>query len=74
MHAALNRDGTTGSDKRLSALSRMKLRQHAWPGNVRELKDCIERAFIVADTTLELAPLIQSAAREDGVSEPKMAE
>jgi DNA-binding NtrC family response regulator len=46
--------------KRLSALSRMTLKQHTWPGNVRELKNCIERAFILGDQTLELAPLIQN--------------
>ena len=49
-----------------SALARMTLKQHPWPGNVRELKNCIERAFILGDTVLELAPLIQSAARRDG--------
>jgi transcriptional regulator with PAS, ATPase and Fis domain len=50
------------TQKRLSALSRMTLKQHTWPGNVRELKNCIERAFILGDQTLELAPLIQNAA------------
>jgi len=47
------------TEKRLSAIARMMLKQHAWPGNVRELKNCIERAFILGDQTLELAPLIQ---------------
>jgi DNA-binding NtrC family response regulator len=56
--ADLNARG--GTQKRLSALARMTLRQHAWPGNVRELKNCIERAYILGDTTLELAPLIHS--------------
>jgi DNA-binding NtrC family response regulator len=51
------------SQKRLSAMARMTLKQHTWPGNVRELKNCIERAFILGDQTLELAPLIQNAAR-----------
>jgi DNA-binding NtrC family response regulator len=32
--------------------------------NVRELKNCIERAFILGDAVLELAPLIQSVSRE----------
>src|SRR5450755_1376871 len=50
------------TQKRLSALARMTLKQHTWPGNVRELKNCIERAFILADQTLELAPLIQNPA------------
>jgi len=53
----------SGTQKRLSAASRMTLKQHAWPGNVRELKNCIERAFILCDQTLELAPLIQHVAR-----------
>src|SRR6204780_5818228 len=51
------------TQKRLSAHARMTLKQHSWPGNVRELKNCIERAFILGDTVLELAPLIQNAGR-----------
>jgi DNA-binding NtrC family response regulator len=39
----------------------LTLKQHSWPGNVRELKNCIERAFILGDNTLDLAPLIQSS-------------
>src|SRR6202048_1093188 len=58
---ALNVQSRT--QKRLSAMARMTLKQHTWPGNVRELKNCIERAFILGDQTLELAPLIQNAAR-----------
>ncbi len=46
----------------------MTLKQHSWPGNVRELKNCIERAFILGDSVLELAPLIQSAARSEQAS------
>jgi DNA-binding NtrC family response regulator len=48
------------TQKRLSAHARMTLKQHSWPGNVRELRNCIERAFILGDTVLELAPLIQN--------------
>jgi DNA-binding NtrC family response regulator len=58
--AELNAQGRT--QKRLSAVARMTLKQHTWPGNVRELKNCIERAFILGDQTLELAPLIQNLA------------
>ncbi len=47
------------TQKRFSALAPMPLRQHTWLGNVREFKNCIERAFILADHTLELVPLIQ---------------
>lgn len=49
-----------GTHKQLTAHSRMTLKQHSWPGNVRELRNCIERAFILGDQALELAPLIQS--------------
>lgn len=55
-----------GTQKRLSALARMTLRQHTWPGNVRELRNCIERAFILADHTLELVPLIQNPRASGG--------
>jgi two-component system response regulator HydG len=63
--AELNAQGRT--QKRLSALARMMLKQHSWPGNVRELKNCIERAYILGDATLELSPLIQSTALAKGV-------
>ncbi|MEP6548579.1 MAG: sigma-54 dependent transcriptional regulator [Gammaproteobacteria bacterium] len=59
--AELNLLGRT--QKRLSALARMTLKQHSWPGNVRELKNCVERAYILGDTVVELAPLIQGGAR-----------
>jgi DNA-binding NtrC family response regulator len=54
------------TQKRLSALARMTLKQHSWPGNVRELKNCVERAFILGDDFLELAPLIQAGAAARG--------
>jgi len=57
------------TQKRLSALARMTLRQHPWPGNVRELKNCIERAFILGDNVLELAPLMQGPVH-DGERRP----
>jgi two-component system response regulator HydG len=53
------------TQKRLSAHSRMTLTQHSWPGNVRELRNCIERAFILGDNVLELAPLIQNGGRSE---------
>ena len=55
----LNAQGRT--QKRLSALARMMLKQHTWPGNVRELKNCIERAYILGDTVLDLAPMLPGA-------------
>jgi DNA-binding NtrC family response regulator len=59
--AELNAEAMT--QKRLSAHARMTLLQHSWPGNVRELKNCIERAFILGDSVLELAPLIQNGTQ-----------
>jgi two-component system, NtrC family, response regulator HydG len=53
------------SHKRLSAAAGFTLTQHSWPGNVRELRNCIERAFILADVTLELKPLIQNSAERE---------
>jgi DNA-binding NtrC family response regulator len=64
------------TQKRLSALARMTLKQHSWPGNVRELKNCIERAFIMSDGVLELAPLIQNTALRgpESASAPRRGE
>jgi two-component system response regulator HydG len=63
-HFLAGLNAQAGTQKRLSALARMLLRQHAWPGNVRELKNCIERAFILGDVVLDLAPMIPGAARD----------
>ena len=57
--AELNARGNT--QKAFSAASRAMLTQHNWPGNVRELKNCVERAFILCDAELELAPLISES-------------
>jgi DNA-binding NtrC family response regulator len=59
-----------GTHKQLTANSRMTLKQHNWPGNVRELKNCIERAFILGDQVLELAPLIQATAAHPRGADP----
>jgi DNA-binding NtrC family response regulator len=65
--AELNAQSMT--QKRLSAHARMTLIQHSWPGNVRELKNCIERAFILGDSVLELAPLIQARSEQSSVAQ-----
>jgi DNA-binding NtrC family response regulator len=59
-----------GTRKVFSAHSRLTLKQHSWPGNVRELRNCIERAFILGDQTLDLAPLIQSTASAARTADP----
>ncbi len=64
--ADLNAQART--QKRLSALARMTLKQHSWPGNVRELKNCIERAFVLGDAVLDLTPLLPGAARDGNSS------
>ena len=64
-HFLAELNAQAGTQKRLTALARMTLRQHSWPGNVRELSNCVERAFILADQSLELAPLIQHGGARD---------
>lgn len=53
-----------GTAKRFAPGTEEKLCTHAWPGNVRELKNCIQRAYIMADHTITidtLAPLQQTS-------------
>lgn len=49
----LNDDGNTA--KEFSAASRQFLHAYAWPGNVRELKNLVQRAYLLADESLDLA-------------------
>jgi DNA-binding NtrC family response regulator len=63
-HFLAGLNSQAGTQKRLSALARMMLKQHSWPGNVRELKNCIERAFILGDVVLDLTLLIPGGARD----------
>jgi len=51
----LNRQA--GTSKTFSSASLSLLRSHSWPGNVRELKNCVQRAFIMADEQVELKEL-----------------
>ena len=58
-----------GTDKVFSSASLSLLRTHPWPGNVRELKNCVQRAFILADEEVELkelAPVVRSSLYEHG--------
>jgi len=43
-----------GTDKRFSHQSIATIRAHRWPGNVRELKNAVQRAFILAEETVDL--------------------
>lgn len=61
----LNRDA--GMVKQFSEASIRTLGEHNWPGNVRELKNAVERAFIMSDGMLELAPVL--VTRVNGFSD-----
>jgi DNA-binding NtrC family response regulator len=50
-----------GTSKTLSRRSLDVLRIHPWPGNVRELKNCVHRAFILADEAVELDHMLPTA-------------
>lgn len=49
----LNTEGNTA--KTYSQASTEFLHAYRWPGNVRELKNLVQRAYLIADDTLELA-------------------
>ena len=55
-------NATHKTQKRFAPPAPQNLAAQPWPGNVRELKSAIERAFILADTTLDLATPLGSAA------------
>jgi DNA-binding NtrC family response regulator len=62
---------TEKTSKTFSKRALEALTQHAWPGNVRELKNTVHRAFIMADTLVELAgppqvPRTERTVRRDG--------
>ena len=41
-----------GTHKRFGQDALNRLYDHSWPGNVRELKNCVHRAFIMADEVI----------------------
>jgi len=54
--AAFFLEKLTGRKASLSAATSAKLIMHHWPGNIRELRNVIERAFVLADGGMEIAP------------------
>lgn len=44
--------------KQLSAGAAAELCRRTWPGNVRELRNCLQRAFILADDVVEVDHLV----------------
>ncbi|GAB1257974.1 sigma-54 dependent transcriptional regulator [Aurantivibrio plasticivorans] len=51
-HFLAYRNNEEGTDKHIAQAALEKIASHTWPGNVRELKHTIERAYILADTTI----------------------
>ncbi len=43
-----------GVKKTITERALAELRGHSWPGNVRELKNLMQRAYIMADSTIDL--------------------
>ncbi len=43
-----------GTAKRLSEQALRNIAAYSWPGNVRELKNCIQRAYILGETEVEV--------------------
>jgi DNA-binding NtrC family response regulator len=65
----LNVGGETS--KTFSDASRQFLHGYSWPGNVRELKNLVQRAFLLADETLDLgAARAMSSAGSSGSAAP----
>lgn len=52
-------NGNEKTPKELAARALETLRHHTWPGNVRELKNTLYRAFIMAESTIEIPALGQ---------------
>jgi len=53
-----------GAEKWFTAAALERLTSHVWPGNVRELRNAVQRAFILADDTIDAEHLPRW--REDG--------
>jgi DNA-binding NtrC family response regulator len=51
-----------GTSKRFSGAALDRLGALSWPGNVRELKNVVERAAILADSTIEPSALPEPSA------------
>ena len=57
-HFLAYQNSKDGQHKSFSEQSLEKIRDYHWPGNVRELKHAIQRAYILADTSIDPAHLI----------------
>jgi DNA-binding NtrC family response regulator len=59
-----------GTAKAFSRDALVRLYQHNWPGNVRELRNYVQRAYIMADDTIECDVAVSDSApkSEDGTT------
>ncbi len=62
-------NGKSGTARQFSAESIHTLRRHSWPGNVRELRNAVERAYILSDNRVEIAPLVMNGDSERATNE-----
>jgi DNA-binding NtrC family response regulator len=68
-HFLARLNAASGTSKRLSEDSLELAGLYPWPGNVRELRHVVERAFILADDTLDLASALDwDTGRSSGES------
>ncbi len=56
-HFLAQLNAKAGASKKFSDASMITMHAHPWPGNVRELRNAVERAYILGDQLVELAPL-----------------
>ncbi|HXC37608.1 MAG TPA: sigma 54-interacting transcriptional regulator [Burkholderiales bacterium] len=57
----------TGASFGLTPAALDKIRAHPWPGNVRELKNCLHRAYILADNNIDVEHLV-TLPRQNGAA------
>ena len=68
-HFLAYRNAEQSTQKQISVPALNKIATHTWPGNVRELKHTLERAYILADDTIDCDHLIlQQTNSESEVS------
>jgi len=63
-----------GTAKRLTPGALARLRELRWPGNVRELKNVVERAWILADTAIDVSALPGAPVDNNTAQEPSIVE
>ncbi|MFC4158470.1 sigma-54 interaction domain-containing protein [Chitinimonas lacunae] len=68
-----NLNAQYGTSKQFADDVEARLREHDWPGNVRELKNCIQRAYIMAEDVVEIDTLDALRPLKRAVSKQTLA-